>query len=201
MAEGGAKLIKLVDRTFNYDRRRAARIWEGLIRHSARTGTKARYHFEIGAHLLDEEAFRVLGHAPDGLFQFEAGIQSANERALALSGRAIPFEALRDPLVRLMQLGTIHLHTDLIAGLPGKTCLLRALLRPGICHRGAPAAAGFPEGAARQRLSPGRGALGLVYEPDPRTRSSGPRTSRSGTVPAEGRGDRPGWYHGSGATP
>lgn len=168
MAEGGAKLIKLVDRTFNYDRRRAARIWEGLIRHSTRTGTKARYHFEIGAHLLDEEAFRVLGHAPDGLFQFEAGIQSANERALALSGRAIPFEALRDPLVRLMQLGTIHLHTDLIAGLPGEDLASFGRSFDRVFAIGAPQLQlGFLKVLPGSGFRRDAGALGLVYEPDP----------------------------------
>ena len=74
-----------------------------------------------------------------------------------------------------MQLGTITCTpTDRRAA--RKTCLLRALLR-WYCHRGAPAAAGFPEGAARQRLSPGCPAPWAWCTSPPHARSSGPRTS------------------------
>ena len=118
MAEGGAGLIKLVDRTFNFDRQRAAQIWRGLIQHSRRTGLLPRYHFEIGAHLLDQESLEVLAQAPPGLFQFEAGIQSANIQTLRAVGRDLPFEAVARPLERVRALGNIPLHTDLIAALP-----------------------------------------------------------------------------------
>lgn len=120
MAEAGAQLIKLVDRTFNFDRGRAAAIWRGLIDHSRQRGLMPRYHFEIGAHLLDEEAFRVLEEAPKGLFQFEAGIQSTDPQVLRRVGRNVFFDQLAGPLTRVRQMGTIPLHTDLIAALPGE---------------------------------------------------------------------------------
>ena len=119
MADQGAVLIKLVDRTFNCDVKRANDIWRALIGHQKRTGHRARYHFEIGAHLLNDESFAVLADAPKGLFQFEAGIQSSDDGVLSASGRSISFAALRDRLLRVVALGTIHLHVDLIAGLPG----------------------------------------------------------------------------------
>ena len=168
MAEGGARLIKLVDRTFNFDKSRAAAIWRGLIRHSRESGLAPRYHFEIGAHLLDEEAFAVLSQAPAGLFQFEAGIQSTDPEVLRLVGRNVPFEALEAPLRRVRELGAIPLHTDLIAALPGEDLKTFA--------RSFDQAYGI--GAEQLQLgflkvlpgSPLRGwarDLGLTYEPDP----------------------------------
>ena len=48
--------VKLVDRTFNFDRERAKSIWQGLL---SPAYTKC-YHFEICAELLDEESFLIL---------------------------------------------------------------------------------------------------------------------------------------------
>ena len=59
---GGIRVIKFVDRTFNFDRRRAVEIWRGLL---SEVYTKT-YHFEICAELLDEEAFEVLSRFPKG---------------------------------------------------------------------------------------------------------------------------------------
>ncbi len=112
----GAKQVKLLDRTFNADPVRARVIWAALI--EAYGNTPINFHFEIAAHLLDENDFAVLARAPKGLFQFEIGIQSTNEATLREIQRggdtARIFEAVR----RLMALGNIHIHVDLIACLP-----------------------------------------------------------------------------------
>ena len=168
MAEGGAGLIKLVDRTFNFDRRRAADIWLGLIRHSRQTGLTPRYHFEIGAHLLDEEAFTVLAQAPAGLFQFEAGIQSTDPEVLRLVGRDVPFEALKAPLRHVRELGTIPLHTDLIAALPGENLSTFARSFDQAYMIGAEQLQlGFLKVLPGSPLRRQANALGLAYEPDP----------------------------------
>ena len=120
LAEQGVKLIKLVDRTFNFDRQRAKMIWRGLIEHAAHTGVTPTYHFEIAANLLDEESIALLSSAPAGLFQFEAGVQSASNAVLKKVGRSVPFEPVRDAVLAVARAGNIHLHTDLIAGLPGE---------------------------------------------------------------------------------
>ena len=93
---GGAKLIKLVDRTFHYDRRRAARITkEGLIRHSARTGTRPAITSR-SAPICWTRGLPGAGPCPRRAVPVRGRDQSANERALALSGRP-SFEALRIP--------------------------------------------------------------------------------------------------------
>jgi anaerobic magnesium-protoporphyrin IX monomethyl ester cyclase len=106
--------IKLVDRTFNFDPARAREIFAFILAHNA----ASRFHFEIGAHLLDEPTLRLLESVPPGLFQFEIGVQSTLPETLQAIGRRISPARLKDNVRRLRQAGNIHLHLDLIAGLP-----------------------------------------------------------------------------------
>ncbi len=168
MARNGAKLIKLVDRTFNFDKDRANEVWRGLIGHSLATGLMPTYHFEIGAHLLDDQAFDVLSRAPKGLFQFEAGIQSSDERVLDAVGRGVSFESLRAPLARVVALKTIHLHVDLIAGLPGETLETFARSFDDAFSVGAEKLQlGFLKLLKGSALRRDAKKLGIVFEPDP----------------------------------
>jgi anaerobic magnesium-protoporphyrin IX monomethyl ester cyclase len=106
--------IKLVDRTFNYDPARAREIFAFILAHNV----ASRFHFEIGAHLLDEPTLRLLETVPPGLFQFEIGVQSTLPETLQAIGRHISPKRLLDNVRRMRQAGNIHLHLDLIAGLP-----------------------------------------------------------------------------------
>lgn len=109
--------IKLVDRTFNYDARRAREIFQHILQHNR----SSRFHFEIGAHLLDEATLALLEQVPKDLFQFEIGVQSTLPQTLAGISRHASMERLEHNVRRLRQAGNIHLHLDLIAGLPGET--------------------------------------------------------------------------------
>lgn len=120
LADQNAALVKLVDRTFNFDRRRANAIWRGLIKHRQATRSRTVFHFEIGAHLIDEEALAVLAEAPPGLFQFEVGIQSSDGTVLKNVERSARFSEIRDAVRAIRVLFTIPIHVDLIAGLPGE---------------------------------------------------------------------------------
>ncbi len=110
----GVRVIKFVDRTFNFDRRRADKIWRALA-DGAFTKT---YHFEICADLLDEENFRTLAAMPKGKIQFECGVQSTNPATLAAIGRTSDPQKIIAALKRIRAVGNIHIHADLIAGLP-----------------------------------------------------------------------------------
>lgn len=119
LAGSGAKIIKLTDRTFNCSPRRADEIFRFLMARSSKDfPPDVRFHFEVGADLFDEESLTLLGHAPPGLFQFEAGIQSFHPPALAAVCRRTDLDKLESNLRRLRKTGNIHLHVDLIAGLP-----------------------------------------------------------------------------------
>jgi len=116
LMERGVPNIKLVDRTFNYDATRAREIFRFILDRNRRS----HFHFEIGAHLLDDATLGLLETVPDGMFQFEIGVQSTLPATLAAIGRQAPLESLAENVRRLRQKGNIHLHLDLIAGLPGE---------------------------------------------------------------------------------
>lgn len=113
MAQKGARLVKLVDRTFNFDKKRAIAIWKALL-----DTPHCVYHFEIEPSLLDAETLSFLETVPEGRFQFEIGIQSTNPETLASVDRSLPLERVREAVQRLGAARNIPLHLDLIAGLP-----------------------------------------------------------------------------------
>ena len=108
------KVIKFVDRTFNADVRRANDIWRALL---DETYTKS-YHFEICASLLNEESFEILSRFPKGKVQLEIGLQSTNPKTLAATSRHIDAQKVIDAARRIKAIGNVHVHLDLIAGLP-----------------------------------------------------------------------------------
>jgi len=109
-------LVKFVDRTFNLKKDHYIPVWEHIVKKFSGSGTC--FHFEIFPELLDDEDLRLLAGVPRGLFQFEMGIQSAKPETLAEINRAGSWEKLEKNVKRLSEAGNIHLHTDLIAGLP-----------------------------------------------------------------------------------
>ena len=108
--------IKFVDRTFNYDNSRSLEIFQYILQ----TNQASRFHFEIGAHLLDEKTLKLLENVPRGVFQFEIGVQSTLPETLRTVGRCASLESLAENVRRLKKNTSVHLHLDLIAGLPGE---------------------------------------------------------------------------------
>ncbi|MCL2030522.1 MAG: B12-binding domain-containing radical SAM protein [Oscillospiraceae bacterium] len=113
----GAKTVKLVDRTFNCDPGRAYTLFEYILG----LDTDCRFHFEAAADLFDERTISLLAGAPPGRIQLEAGLQSFHKPALrAVSGR-MDLERAGRNIRALLRGGNIHIHLDLIAGLPYET--------------------------------------------------------------------------------
>lgn len=108
------KVVKFVDRTFNFDRERAKCIWKALLDEKYRLS----YHFEIVASLLDEESFEILGKFPKGKIQLEIGVQSTNPETLKAVCRRDDSKKCIEAAGRLYSMGNMHIHCDLIAGLP-----------------------------------------------------------------------------------
>jgi anaerobic magnesium-protoporphyrin IX monomethyl ester cyclase len=106
--------VKLVDRTFNYDAARAREIFAFILEHNR----CSHFHFEIGAHLLDDATLILLEQVPHGMFQFEIGVQSTLPATLRAINRETSLDRLEHNVRRLRRAGNIHLHLDLIAGLP-----------------------------------------------------------------------------------
>lgn len=110
--------VKFIDRTFNYDENRAYEIFKYLIEND---NGKTNFHFEICADLLTDRLFTLLSKARKGLFQFEIGIQSTNPETLAAVNRKENVYPVLYNVEKLIALGNIHIHVDLIAGLPYET--------------------------------------------------------------------------------
>ena len=111
------RIIKFVDRTFNCDAKRAYDLFEYIIG----LDTNNRFHFEVAADLFDERTLALLADAPAGLMQFEAGLQSFFKPALEASRRKTDLTKAVRNIRRLVQSGNMHIHVDLIAGLPYET--------------------------------------------------------------------------------
>ena len=107
--------VKFVDRTFNCDRARARTIWRYLMEHD---NGVTNFHFELGADLLGPEDAALLEGARRGLFQFEIGVQSTHPATVAAVQRVHDFRAIAKAVGALLAPGNIHIHLDLIAGLP-----------------------------------------------------------------------------------
>jgi len=111
----GARVIKFVDRSFSVNRRHSMEIWEYIRRFSPEDVT---FHFEINPDRLSDEQMEILSSMPKGLVQVEAGIQSTNLETLRAVSRTMDADLALDNLKIITAWGNIHVHTDLIAGLP-----------------------------------------------------------------------------------
>lgn len=117
LAKSGAKTVKLVDRTFNCNPERARELFAYVI--ALETG--CCFHFEVAADLFDDETLTLLESAPKGRIQLEIGLQSFNEGSLRAVSRITDLEKAARSIERLVAAGNIHVHVDLIAGLPHET--------------------------------------------------------------------------------
>ncbi|HBQ87350.1 MAG TPA: B12-binding domain-containing radical SAM protein [Syntrophomonas sp.] len=108
------KQIKFVDRTFNCREARAIEIMKFIIANPGKT----RFHFELCADLISPAMLDFLATVPSGLFDFEIGIQSTCPEALEAVNRKADWNKITHNITRLKQFNNIHLHLDLIAGLP-----------------------------------------------------------------------------------
>lgn len=107
--------VKFIDRTFNCDRERARSIWRYLKRND---NGITNFHFEIAADLLDDEDIALLQSLRAGQVQLEIGVQTTNIDTLSAIRRVMRVDHLRDTVARLRKNKNIHIHLDLIAGLP-----------------------------------------------------------------------------------
>lgn len=107
--------VKFVDRTFNCNRQRAIDIWSYLVEHD---NGITNFHFEISSDLLGEEELELFAKMPPGLIQLEIGVQSTNGETVDAIHRHMDLDKLFHYVDSVHELGNIHQHLDLIAGLP-----------------------------------------------------------------------------------
>ena len=112
----GAKVVKLLDRSFNANVDHALFILEYLFNNYVEG---QQFQFEINADVLQQPILDYLNkHAPKGLIRLEIGIQSTHEPTNRAVKRMQNFKRLSEVVCELMEAGKCDLHLDLIAGLP-----------------------------------------------------------------------------------
>lgn len=116
LASSGARRIKFIDRTFNLKPRRMQALMQWLTRFDG-----VSFHFEVVGDILTPEVLDFLETVPQGMFQFEIGIQTVTPEVQETIQRKQNNEKLFATIRRLVEQNRIHFHCDLIFGLPGET--------------------------------------------------------------------------------
>jgi radical SAM superfamily enzyme YgiQ (UPF0313 family) len=118
LLDRGLKQFKFVDRTFNLNIATSKTLLEFFL---ARHQPGNFYHFEMIPDRLPAELREVIAKFPPGSLQFEVGIQTFNPEVGALISRRQNYERLADNFIFLRNETSVHIHADLIVGLPGET--------------------------------------------------------------------------------
>lgn len=113
----GATQFKFVDRTFNLKIDTSQRILSFFLE---RWKPGIFVHFEMVPDRLPDQLREVIAQFPEGVLQFEVGIQTFNPEVSKLISRRQNLDRLEDNLNWLRSTG-VHVHADLIAGLPGES--------------------------------------------------------------------------------
>ncbi|HLX68817.1 MAG TPA: DUF4080 domain-containing protein [Verrucomicrobiae bacterium] len=118
LLDRGVKQFKFVDRTFNLNANVSEAILEFFL---ARYQPGHFFHFEMIPDRLPEALREIIARFPPGALQFEVGIQTFNENVGALIKRRQNYQRLEDNFHFLRNHTGVHIHADLIIGLPGET--------------------------------------------------------------------------------
>ncbi|MFA6901428.1 MAG: DUF4080 domain-containing protein [Desulfurivibrionaceae bacterium] len=158
------KIIRFVDRTFNALPERSLAVWRYLLAQPGET----LFHFEIAPDLFNEEMLVFLAQVPLGRFQFEIGLQSTNPATLDAVNRRMDLAKAGENIRRLVALGNIHLHLDLILGLPCETeATFRTSLNEAIAMAPHHLQMGLLKVLPGTAISRAAGELGLVSSATP----------------------------------
>lgn len=118
LLDRGVKQFKFVDRTFNLN----LHIGQSILRFFLdRMHLGLFLHFEMIPDRLPDSLRGLIQQFPEGSLQFEVGIQSFNPEVQTLISRRQNNEKTIDNLRWLRSSTTVHIHADLIVGLPGET--------------------------------------------------------------------------------
>ena len=117
LLDRGVRQFKFVDRTFNLNLKISSAILE-FFRERHRPGLFV--HFEMIPDRLPAALREPIKKFPPGALQFEVGIQTFNEEVAKLISRHQDNAKVEENLRWLRKETGVHVHADLIAGLPGE---------------------------------------------------------------------------------
>lgn len=116
LIDRGARSFKFVDRTFNLSPKTSSRILQFFLDQDL---PDLFLHFEMVPDRFPDSLREWIVQFPKGSIQFEVGIQSFNPEITARIARRQNNAKAKENLRFLNETG-VHLHTDLIIGLPGE---------------------------------------------------------------------------------
>ncbi|MEO6184497.1 MAG: DUF4080 domain-containing protein [Verrucomicrobiota bacterium] len=118
LLDRGLKQFKFVDRTFNLNLNTSRAILEFFLK---RLQPGLFVHFEMIPDRLPEALRELIAKFPAGVLQFEVGIQTFDATVSKNISRRQDYAKLADNFNFLRTQTGVHLHADLIVGLPGET--------------------------------------------------------------------------------
>jgi len=117
LLDRGCREFKFVDRTFNLNLRVSRAILEFFL---GRLVPGLFLHFELIPDRLPEALKALIVQFPAGVLQFEVGIQTWNDDVAVLISRRQDNAVAEQNLRWLREHTGVHVHADLIFGLPGE---------------------------------------------------------------------------------
>jgi len=114
LSQSNIKQIKFVDRTFNLNEKRSV----AILKYINELECDINFHLEIYPASLTKKTMECLLEMKIGRVQIEAGIQSTNKKTLDYSKRFQDSKKALHNVKKIIAKGNIHVHLDLIAGLP-----------------------------------------------------------------------------------
>ncbi len=114
----GVKQFKFVDRTFNLNLNVSRALLQFFLE---RLCPGLFLHFEMIPDRLPEALRELIQKFPAGALQFEVGIQTFDEATSRNISRRQDYAKLADNFQFLRAQTGVHIHADLIVGLPGET--------------------------------------------------------------------------------
>lgn len=107
--------VKFVDRTFNCVYEHTMNVWRYILEND---NGVTNFHFEVEADILRPDELKLLSKMRPGLCQLEIGVQTTNPVTLKEIRRNMDMEKLKKTVETILSYKTVHVHLDLIAGLP-----------------------------------------------------------------------------------
>jgi radical SAM superfamily enzyme YgiQ (UPF0313 family) len=118
LLDRGARQFKFIDRTFNL----RLEVSQQLLGFFLERYTPDLFvHFEMVPDRFPEELRQLVARFPAGAVQFEIGIQSFDAEVQKAISRRQDMAKLEENLTYLRTQTGVHIHADLIVGLPGET--------------------------------------------------------------------------------
>lgn len=117
LLDRGVRQFKFVDRTFNLNLKVSRAILDFFLE---RYVPGMFLHFEMIPDRLPEALREPIRASPPGALQFEVGIQTLNPEVEQLISRRQEHDRIIENLRFLREQTGVHVHADLIVGLPGE---------------------------------------------------------------------------------